>query len=70
MKRPSEDDMDVAAQWLRINEGELGEMESCQRVAEWLELQIKASEFRSFCKAARVSVKKARKYLRSQEPSA
>ena len=34
--RMTVDDMDAAIEWLRVNEGDGGERESCERVASWL----------------------------------
>lgn len=47
VKRPSSEDMETAAEWLDINEGELGEMESCRAVASWLRTQAIQQELRA-----------------------
>lgn len=35
------DDLDVAIEWLEINDGEGGEADSCRRVAAFLKAEIK-----------------------------
>lgn len=36
MKRPTPEQIDVAVQWLIVNEGDEGEAEACGAVAKWL----------------------------------
>jgi hypothetical protein len=40
MKKPSDDDLLLAAEWLDSNEGEADESEPMKRVAEWLRNQV------------------------------
>jgi uncharacterized membrane protein len=35
-ERVSVEDLELAAEWLDVNEGDAGEAEACHRVAEWL----------------------------------
>lgn len=53
---PTPDQMRLAALWLLNNEGDGEELESCQRVAAWLEKQADAKEQRHICRAAKVPV--------------
>lgn len=66
VKTPSSNDMYLAAQWLDIYEGE-EEAQACQRVKAWLLIQADAAEFREACRAAGVSVSKARKALKAKQ---
>lgn len=61
MKRPTPDEMDIAAQWLEANEGT--EAQACSRVAAWLLAQAEATELRKQCRAVGVSVVTMRKRL-------
>lgn len=63
LKKPSPDDLHIAAQWLDIYEGAEDE-KACQRVKAWLLAQADAMEFRQVCKEAGVAVKNARKALK------
>lgn len=63
MKAPTPDQMRLAAEWLRENEGEGEERESCQAVAAWLKHQADASDLRQACREAGVPVAKIRKRL-------
>jgi hypothetical protein len=58
-KRPSPDDLILAAMWLDSYEGE-DDAAACHRVAAWLRHQAEAAEFRHTCKEAGVSVADAR----------
>ena len=59
-KRPSVDDLWLAAQWLEVYEG-AEDAEACKRVSVWLREQAEAQEFREACRAAGVPVSRARK---------
>lgn len=43
-KAPTIEQLDIAAQWLRVNEGDNGEAEACRIVAERLEREIASRE--------------------------
>lgn len=60
MKRPSPDDLHIAAQWLDVYEG-AEDRDACMRVRAWLLAQSDAAEFREACRDAGVSVATARK---------
>jgi hypothetical protein len=71
MKRPGLDDIEVAAMWLEVNEGDDGEAESCSRVATWLRTYARESEERAAARQVGCSVKYLRKYMASRTaPSA
>lgn len=40
MPRVSTEDLNIAANWLEVNEGDNGEAEACQRVAAFLQAEI------------------------------
>lgn len=61
-KRPSADDLYLAAEWLEIYEG-AEDAEACRRVAAWLRSQSDAAELRAACRAAGVSIAKLRKHI-------
>lgn len=63
MKRPTPDEMRVAALWLEVNEGEGTEAQACARVAAWLEAQADAIELRAVSRTCRVPVASLRKRL-------
>lgn len=63
MKRPSADDLYLAAQWLDVYEG-AEDAEACKRVARWLEQQSDKAAFAVECRKAGVSVKLARRALK------
>jgi hypothetical protein len=62
-KMPKPEDLDVAAQWLRVNEGENGEAESCRRVARWLEKLVRDADERRVAKEGGVSVRTLRSVM-------
>lgn len=61
-KKPSADDLHIAAQWLDVYEG-AEDAEACQRVRAWLLQQSDAAELREACRAAGISVAAIRKAL-------
>jgi hypothetical protein len=67
MKRPSSEDMLLAAEWLDENEGDPDESEPMKRVAEWLRFQVKKNEeywaVREIALQSGVSISAARKAL-------
>lgn len=65
MKRPSLADMSLAAEWLRANEGEDGESDSCLRIATWLDDQVQQAQIREAAHAAGFKVGDVRRVLAS-----
>lgn len=63
MNRPYVEDLDLAAEWLRCNEGTDGESEACSRVATWLNKCAAESEMRSAARAAGCTVRYFRKHM-------
>ena len=63
MARPTQDQMDTAAEWLRINEGDEGEAEACEAVADWLEQQAEAQMMREMAREQGVRVSDLRARL-------
>ena len=61
--RPTCEQMHLAAEWLRINEGEEGEAEACEAVADWLEEQSEAQMLREIAREQGVPVATVRKRL-------
>lgn len=69
-RRPKDDDILLAAEWLDENEGDPDEREPMQRVAAWLRAEVdRRNETRSVRKIARasgVSEARARAFLRQR----
>lgn len=65
-RKPSPDDMHIAAQWLDIYEG-AEDQEACRRVRAWLLEQSDAAEFRHARREAGISVSAARKAAKNQK---
>ena len=63
-KKPSEADFELAACWLRINDGDNGESEACNRVAEWLDERRRASRIREAAREAGIPVAMIRARLK------
>jgi hypothetical protein len=63
MKRPSDGDMQTAILWLDSNEGDDGESDSCQRVAQWLAQIVDEAINRHIARKAGVPVKALRDRL-------
>ncbi len=63
-------DLETAAMWLEINDGDNGESESCLRVADWLNAEaakrIKESAIRAAAKSAGIAFKDAKRVLRDR----
>lgn len=55
----SVDDLRVAAAWLGDNEGEDGEAEACQRVAEWISAEIERRELNAAVRQIKAQVPNA-----------
>lgn len=67
MKRPTTEQLDTALAWLRSNEGDNGEAERCQAVADWLEHQEREAVLRRAAREGGVSVKALRSKLAERE---
>lgn len=63
MKRPSSDALLTAAEWLDVNEGELGEGDECHAVAAWLRAEAQASDLRKVAREHHVPVERLRRKL-------
>jgi hypothetical protein len=67
MSRVSTDDLNIAADWLEVNEGDNGEAEACRRVAAFLQAEIdrrhKAAAVRAIAREKNVSPALVRKAL-------
>ena len=68
-KKPSADDLYLAAQWLDVYEG-AEDAEACKRVRAWLLQQADATEFREACREVGVPVALARKAVRRAQKQA
>ena len=60
VKKPSAQDLFLAAQWLEVYEG-AEDAFACRRVAEWLRYQSDLEDLREACKGAGVSVAEFRR---------
>ena len=63
MRRPCLEDLAMAAEWLRCNEGSDGESESCSRVATWLDTYARESAERAAARKVGCTVGYFRKYM-------
>jgi hypothetical protein len=63
MSRVSIEDLEVACEWLWVNEGEAGERESCQRVHDWIKTEIEDREIRMVARATGMSLGSVRRKL-------
>lgn len=63
MKRPHVADMEMAAEWLRCNEGADGESEACSRVATWLDAYARESAVRAGARKVGCTVRYFKKYM-------
>jgi len=63
MKRPCLEDLSMAAEWLRCNEGADGEGESCSRVATWLDTYARELAERQAARKVGCTVGYFRKYM-------
>ena len=66
MRRPPREQVDIAAAWLRSNEGDGGEAEACAAVAAWIEHEAYEGELRSAARKGGVSVARLRRKLAEQ----
>ena len=67
IKRPSCDDLNQAAEWLDCNEGDDGEADTCQRVADWLRSQATAVYERAAARENNIPVDRLRKAVARRE---
>lgn len=63
MKRPTYDELLLAAEWLDINEGDGGEMYTCRAVAKWLREVADDAVLRSEAKQAGIPVARLRRKM-------
>lgn len=68
MKHPTQDQIDVAAMWLELNEGEDDERGACVAVAEWIKAHAFEHMLRSEARKGDVSVAALRRKLKEQKP--
>lgn len=64
IKRPTDEQIAVAIEWLNVNEGDQGEMESCLAVAAWLEEDAKDRMLKQESRRRGVPIKVAREAVR------
>lgn len=69
MKRPSYDELLLAADWLDENEGDGGEAYSCKAVAKWLREVAEDRLIRSEARQAGVPVARLRRKIAEQNKS-
>lgn len=63
MIKPTDDQIDIAIQWLYENEGEGEEGEACKLVAQWLGDKLENSQLRRIARQAKVPIKMLRAKL-------
>lgn len=66
-RRPSDDALRTAAEWLDVNEGDEGEGDDCRAVADWLRRQIEEARVRKIARETGFPVKVVRKLLAEDE---
>jgi hypothetical protein len=64
MRQPSDHDLNVAIAWLSCNDGDDGEMQSCQVVVKWLDQKRMDAGLRRAAKEYKVPMKAVRKKLK------
>lgn len=64
MKKPTDDQVNIAILWLYDNEGEGEEGEACRSVAQWLSERLENGYLRKSAREAGVPVKLLRSKLR------
>lgn len=67
-KSPSVEQLECAAEWLDVNEGDGGEREFCAIVAKWLRRQATLKMLRDTARDAGVPVAEVRKRLLGHVP--
>ncbi len=65
MKRPNDDDLLCAADWLDYNDGE--ESAKCKRVADWLRATVEGNALRAMSRQAGIPVSLVRKRLAQKD---
>jgi hypothetical protein len=63
IKAPSSEAINTAVEWLRINEGDCGEAEECEAVAQWLLAWDDARDLRKTARDNRVPIRVLREAL-------
>ena len=63
MRRPTDQQIEIACLWLEANEGESEEQQACRSVAAWLEHQAAERMLRQEAKSAGVPVTAVRRRL-------
>ena len=66
MRKPTNEQFDVAIMWLQNNEGDGDEGEACKAVAEWLDHLMSEDWLRSQAREAGVTVATLRRKLAEQ----
>lgn len=66
MKRPTEQQVEIARSWLEHNEGEQEEREACRAVAEWLGHQEQKRMLRQEARKAGVPMSRLRQAMKSR----
>lgn len=64
MLRPTDQQIAIAAMWLRCNEGADGESEACSYVADWIEYEAQQAMLRSEARKAGIPVAMVRLKLK------
>lgn len=66
MPMPGTDALDTAIMWLRVNNGDSGESDHCNAVADWLEAQVLERQLRRAAREAGLPVAAIRQRLAAQ----
>jgi hypothetical protein len=69
MKMPPLEQIGIALDWLRSNEGDNGESDACQAVADWLEHQETERQLRGAARSGGVPVAALRRKLKENAAS-
>lgn len=64
---PTDAQFDIAAEWLRNNEGRDGEADACKTVAAWLDALVTGRRLRKVARDGGVPVRKLRRKLAELE---
>lgn len=64
MKKPTEDQLLIAAEWLRYNEGEDGESVACLEAADWIDSIVTEDAIRAAAKSSGIPAKDIRERMR------
>ena len=63
IRMPGTDQLNTAIAWLRCNEGDNGEAENCQAVADWIEYMEREAFIRSTARSSGVTAAEVRRKL-------